>query len=76
MVRLSALLAEIVGTKPLSREYVVKRLWTYVKANKLQGPLERRMINADVLLLPLFEGKARVSMFDISKYLNKHLTKA
>lgn len=69
----SAALAEIVGSKPLPRTEVVKKLWVYIKANKLQDKNNRRMINADAKLKPVFSGKAQVSMFDMAKLLTKHL---
>ena len=69
----SAALAEIVGSKPLPRTEVVKKMWVYIKANKLQDKNNRRMINADAKLKPVFSGKAQVSMFDMAKLLTKHL---
>lgn len=69
----SAALAEVVGSKPLPRTEVVKKLWVYIKANKLQDKTNRRMINADAKLKPVFNGKGQVSMFDMAKHLTKHL---
>src|SRR5882672_4507265 len=69
----SADLAAIVGSKGLPRTEVVKKLWVYIKANKLQDSKNRRMINADAKLKPVFGGKAQVSMFDMAKHLSKHL---
>src|SRR4051812_13992788 len=60
----SADLAAVVGSKGLPRTEVVKKLWVYIKANKLQDSKNRRMINADAKLKPVFGGKAQVSMFD------------
>jgi chromatin remodeling complex protein RSC6 len=69
----SAALAEVVGSKPLPRTEVVKKIWVYIKANKLQDKVNRRMINADAKLKVVFGGKAQVSMFDMAKHLSKHL---
>jgi len=69
----SADLAAIVGSKGLPRTEVVKKLWVYIKANKLQDAKNRRNINADAKLKPIFGGKAQVSMFDMAKLLSKHL---
>jgi upstream activation factor subunit UAF30 len=69
----SAELGAVVGTKGLPRTEVVKKLWVYIKANKLQDSKNRRMINADAKLKPIFGGKAQVSMFDMAKLISKHL---
>ena len=69
----SAALAEVVGSKPLPRTEVVKKIWVYIKANKLQDKVNRRNINADAKLKPVFNGKAQVSMFDMAKLISKHL---
>jgi upstream activation factor subunit UAF30 len=69
----SADLAAIVGSKGLPRTEVVKKLWVYIKANKLQDSKNRRNINADAKLKPVFGGKAQVSMFDMAKLISKHL---
>ena len=69
----SAALAEVVGSKPLPRTEVVKKIWVYIKANKLQDKANRRMINGDAKLKVVFGGKAQVSMFDMAKHLSKHL---
>jgi upstream activation factor subunit UAF30 len=69
----SAELAAVVGSKPLPRTDVVKKIWVYIKANKLQDAKNRRMINADAKLKAVFSGKAQVSMFDMAKHLAKHL---
>ncbi len=70
----SALLAAVVGSSPLPRTEVTKKLWAYIKRNGLQDSKERRMINADDKLKPVFGGKTRVSMFDMTKLVNKHLS--
>jgi chromatin remodeling complex protein RSC6 len=69
----SASLAEVVGSKPLPRTEVVKKMWAYIKKNKLQDSKNRRMINADAKLKPIFGGKNQVSMFDMAKHLAKNL---
>jgi upstream activation factor subunit UAF30 len=66
-------LAAVIGSKPVPRTEVVKKLWVYIKANKLQDNANRRMINADAKLKPVFGGKAQVSMFDMAKHISKHL---
>ncbi|MEY2917994.1 MAG: hypothetical protein RIS73_1708 [Bacteroidota bacterium] len=69
----SAELAAIVGSKGLPRTEVVKKLWVYIKANKLQDAKNKRNINADAKLKPIFGGKAQVSMFDMAKLISNHL---
>ena len=69
----SAALAEVVGSKAIPRSEVVKKLWVYIKANKLQDSKNKRMINADAKLKPVFSGKGQVSMFEMAKHISKHL---
>ena len=69
----SPALAEIVGSKPIPRTEVTKRLWAYVKKNKLQDPTNRRMIKADAALKLVFGGKSSVNMFEMTKLVAKHL---
>jgi upstream activation factor subunit UAF30 len=69
----SSALADVIGSKPVPRTEVVKKLWVYIKANKLQDKNNRRMINADAKLKPVFGGKGQVSMFDMAKHISKHL---
>jgi upstream activation factor subunit UAF30 len=69
----SADLAAVIGSKPVPRTEVVKKMWVYIKANKLQDKANKRMINADAKLKPVFGGKGQVSMFDMAKHLAKHL---
>ena len=69
----SAELAEIVGEKPLPRTEVVKKLWSYIKRNSLQDKKNRRNINADAKLLPVFGGKRTVNMFQMTKLISKQL---
>ena len=69
----SATLAAVIGDKPIPRTEVTKKLWAYIKKNGLQDAKNRRMINADDKLKPVFGGKAQVSMFDMTKLVGKHL---
>ena len=69
----SAILAEVVGKNPLPRTEVVKKMWVYIKKNELQDKKNKRMINADAKLKPIFAGKGQVSMFDMAKLLSKQL---
>ncbi|MBA4053756.1 MAG: hypothetical protein C0490_03505 [Marivirga sp.] len=69
----SALLAEVVGSKPLPRTQVIKKIWDYIKKNGLQDSKNRRMINADDKLKPIFDGKVQISMFELAKVVNKHV---
>ena len=66
-------LAKIVGSKPLPRTQVTKKLWQYIKKNKLQDKVNRRMINADANLKAVLK-KAKVSMFEMTKLVSKHLS--
>jgi upstream activation factor subunit UAF30 len=68
-----SLLAEVVGAKPLPRTEVTKKLWAYIKKNNLQDSKNRRMINADATLKPIFGGKSTVNMFEMTKLVGKHL---
>ena len=69
----SAALAEVVGSKPIPRTEVTKKLWQYIKKNKLQDAKNRRQINADATLKEVFGGKAKVNMFEMTKLVGKHL---
>ena len=66
-------LAPVVGMKPLPRTEITKRVWAYIKKNKLQDAKNRRMINADAALGGVFGGKKQVNMFEMTKLVNKHL---
>lgn len=72
-VQPSDTLAEVVGSKPIPRTEVTKRLWAYIKKNKLQDAKNRRQINADATLKAVFGGKSSVNMFDMTKLVGKHL---
>lgn len=71
----SADLAEIVGKADLPRSEVVSKVWDYIKKNDLQDAKDRRQINADDKMKKIFDGKASVTMFEMNKYLAKHLSK-
>jgi chromatin remodeling complex protein RSC6 len=72
-MNISATLAEVIGGKPMPRTEVTKKLWAYIKKHGLQDKKNRRMINADDKLKPVFGGKGQVSMFDMTKLVSKHL---
>ncbi len=69
----SADLAVVVGAKAIPRTEVVKKIWAYIKKNNLQDKKNRRNINADANLKKVFSGKSTVSMFEMTKYVSKHL---
>ena len=69
----SPALAEVVGSKPLPRTEVTKKLWGYIKKNGLQDKKNKRMINADPELKAVFGGKSTVNMFEMTKLVSKHL---
>lgn len=70
----SASLSTVVGATPIPRTQVTKKLWAYIKKNGLQDKVNRRMINADANLKVVFGGKSKVSMFDMTKLVSKHLS--
>jgi upstream activation factor subunit UAF30 len=67
-------LAEVVGSRPIPRTEVTKRLWAYIKKNGLQDRTNKRMIKSDEALRPVFGGKAQVNMFEMTKLVSKHLS--
>jgi chromatin remodeling complex protein RSC6 len=69
----SSQLAAVIGDKPMPRTEVTKKLWAYIKKNDLQDQKNKRNINADDKLKPVFNGKKTVSMFEMTKLVNKHL---
>ncbi len=73
-MNISPALAKVVGSKPLPRTEVVKKLWEYIKKNKLQDSANKRNINADANLKDVFGGKGTVSMFEMTKLVSKHLS--
>jgi chromatin remodeling complex protein RSC6 len=68
----SSTLAEVIGNKPMPRTEIVKKIWDYIKKNNLQDKKNRRMINADGKLRPLF-AKDQISMFDLAKIVSKNV---
>lgn len=70
-----AALAAVIGSEPLPRTEVTKRIWDYIRTNNLQDPKDKRTIRADAKLKPVFDGKDAVSMFEMTKLVNSHLKK-
>jgi chromatin remodeling complex protein RSC6 len=68
-----AVLGVVVGTKPLPRTELTKKLWVYIKKNSLQDKKVKTQINADDALKAVFGGKAKVSMFEMTKLVSKHV---
>jgi upstream activation factor subunit UAF30 len=66
-------LSEVVGSKPIPRTEVTKKLWAYIKKNGLQDKKNKRMIKADDVLKPVFGGKSQVNMFEMTKLVSKHV---
>ena len=69
----SATLAAVIGSTPMPRTEVTKKIWDYIKKNKLQDAVNRRLINADDKLKQVFGGKGKVSMFEMTKLVSNHL---
>lgn len=69
-----AVLAELVGSDSLPRTEIVKKVWEYIKKNGLQDKKEKRNINADEKLKPLFDGKEQISMFEMTRHINNHIS--
>ena len=69
----SAQLSTVVGSAPLPRTEVTKKLWAYIKRKGLQDKKNRRNINADANLKAVFGGKSTVNMFEMTKLVNRHL---
>ena len=72
-VQPDAALSEVIGAKAVPRTEVTKKLWAYIKKNGLQDKKNKRMINADATLKPVFGGKASVNMFEMTRLVGKHL---
>ena len=73
-MKISEDLAAVVGTGPMPRSEVVKALWVYIKKHDLQDPANKRNIVADENLKKVFDGKAVVNMFEMTKLVSKHLS--
>jgi len=72
-MNISPVLGAVIGSAPQPRTEVTKKLWDYIKKNKLQDAINRRMINADEKLRAVFGGKKVVSMFEMTKLVSAHL---
>jgi chromatin remodeling complex protein RSC6 len=70
----SAKLAAVIGNSPMPRTQVISKLWAYIKRNGLQDAKNRRAINADEKLRPLFNNRSQVTMFDLAKIANQNLS--
>jgi len=70
----SAALAAVIGSNAMPRTEVTKKIWGYIKRKGLQDKKNRRMINADEALKKVFGGRAQVNMFEMTKWVNKHLS--
>jgi chromatin remodeling complex protein RSC6 len=73
-VQPDATLSAVVGSKPLPRTELTKKLWDYIKKNGLQDKKDRKMINADAALKAVFGGKGKVSMFEMTKLVSGHVS--
>lgn len=71
-----AALAAVVGPEPKPRTEVTKKIWDYIKSKNLQDPNDKRMIVADDKLKDVFNGRPKVSMFEMTKFVNQHLKEA
>jgi upstream activation factor subunit UAF30 len=71
---ISPSLAAVIGTSPMPRTEVTKKVWEYIKKHNLQDPANKRNINADAKLKIIFGGKAQVSMFEMTKLISAHLS--
>jgi len=71
----SPALAAVIGGTPMPRTQMIKKIWDYIKKNKLQDSKNRRMINADEKLKALFAGKKQISMFELAKVVNNNVKK-
>jgi len=69
----SSVLAAVVGAMPMPRTEVTKKIWDYIKKNKLQNAINKRLIDADERLKAVFGGKKQVSMFEMTKLVSGHL---
>lgn len=73
-VKPDAALAAVIGPEPVTRAEVTKRIWAYVRDHHLQDPKDGRKINADAKLKPVFGGKETVTMFEMTRLVNAHLS--
>ena len=68
-------LAAVVGSAPLPRTELTKKLWEYIRQHKLQDPAKKTLVNADAKLKAVFDGKTQVSMFEMTKLVSGHVVK-
>jgi chromatin remodeling complex protein RSC6 len=68
-------LAKVVGPEPLPRTEITKKIWDYIREHSLQDPNNKRVIRADDLLRPVFDGRSEVTMFEMTKLVNGHIRK-
>lgn len=68
-------LAKVVGSAPLPRTEITKKIWDYIRQHNLQDPDNKRVIRADDLLRPVFDGRSEVTMFEMTKLVNGHIRK-
>ncbi|HMH33168.1 MAG TPA: SWIB/MDM2 domain-containing protein [Puia sp.] len=73
-LKLSPALADVIGNTPSPRTEIIKKIWDYIKKNKLQDSVNKRMINADAKLKVLFGGKSQISMFELAKVVSKNVS--
>jgi chromatin remodeling complex protein RSC6 len=69
----SSALSAVIGSAPMPRTEVTKKIWDYIKKNRLQDAVNKRLINADEKLRAVFGGKGKVSMFEMTKLVSNHL---
>ncbi len=69
----SSALAAVIGSEPVPRTEITKKVWDYIKANKLQDETNKRNINADAKLQAVFDGKKQVTMFEMTKLISAHV---
>ena len=74
-LNVSSEMSEVVGSKPLPRTEIIRKIWDYIKKNGLQDKKNKRMINADAKLKTVFGGKNQISMFELAKVVNNHVKK-
>lgn len=73
-LKLSSELEAVVGAGPMPRSEIVSKMWDYIKKNGLQDEKNKRNINADDKLRAIFDGKGTVTMFEMAKYISKHVS--
>jgi len=74
-VQPDAVLAAVIGSTPVSRGELTKKVWDYIKKNGLQDKTKKTLINADAALKAVFGGKGQVTMFEMTKHISGHIVK-